>query len=170
MPMRPFMDRFPEIGPRETRSLRVSGLPGLPDGEYGFIEMYCDEPHCDCRRVMIAVLRPETGWGKIFATISYGWENAEFYRAWGPHCDPIEMIGPSLNPLGPQTQSSPALLSLFRTLIESPDYVERLKRHYSMFRQTVDQEHGHSAHPRTHPPSSPRRHGRGSNRGRPRSR
>jgi hypothetical protein len=170
MPMSPFLDRFPELGARETRSLKVTGAPDLPDGEYGFLEMYCDEPGCDCRRVTIAVLRPETEWSKIFATIAYGWESADFYRAWGPHCDPAEMQGPALNPLGPQSKYSPALLDLFRSLIQSPEYVERLKRHYIMFRETVDREHGHKDRGQARGVPTKPKHGRGSNRGRPRSR
>jgi hypothetical protein len=45
---------FPELAGRETRSVTVPpGSPlGLPPGEYGFLETYCDEPGCDCRRVM----------------------------------------------------------------------------------------------------------------------
>jgi hypothetical protein len=78
MPMIPFMERFPEVGARETRSVRVPQRQDLPEGEYGFVELYCDEPGCDCRRVMIDVLRPETGWSKVWATISYGWGESRF--------------------------------------------------------------------------------------------
>jgi len=166
MPMRPFIDRFPIPGIAETRSLKLTGHASLPDGEYGFIEMYCDERECDCRRVMVAVLRPRTGWSKVWATISYGWEDAGFYRAWGPHSDPLEMQGPNLNPLGPQSRYSHALLELFRTLIESPEYIERLKRHYAMFREAIGREHG--AIGRVLHEHGARRRGRGSQRGRPR--
>src|SRR5205814_215279 len=62
MPMTPFMKRFPELGARETRSVTVPDKEDLPSGEYGFIELYCNEPQCDCRRVVVVVLRPETGW------------------------------------------------------------------------------------------------------------
>ena len=117
MPMTPFMERFPEVGARETRSVTVTNRQDLPDGEYGFLEFYCNEPGCDCRRVMIDVLRPETGWSKVWATISYGWESLDFYRKWGENAsDPIEMKGPYLDPLNPQTKYSPALLNLFRFL------------------------------------------------------
>jgi len=103
------------------------------------VELYCNEPGCDCRRVTIDVLRPDTGWSKIWATISYGWESLDFYRKWGgAHSDPNEMKGPSLDTLNSQTKYSPALLDLFRFLVESPEYVDRLKRHYRMFRDTVD--------------------------------
>jgi hypothetical protein len=108
MPMSPFMERFPEVGPRETRSVTVTNRPDLPDGEYGFIELYCNEPGCDGRRVTIVVLRPETGWSTIWATISYGWESLDFYRKWSrASSDPAEMKGPSLDPLNSQPSSRP---------------------------------------------------------------
>lgn len=139
MPMIPFMERFPEVGARETRSVTVPRRQDLPEGEYGFVELYCDEPGCDCRRVIIDVLRPETGWSKVWATIGYGWESLDFYRKWGAaDSDPIEMKGPYLDPFNPQSKYSSALLDLFRFLIQSPDYVERLQRHYQMFRRSVD--------------------------------
>lgn len=142
MPMTPFMERFPKLAPQETRSVTVAGRKDLPDGAYGFVELYCNEPGCDCRRVIINVLRPETGWRKAWATIGYGWESLAFYRKWGgPHIDPAELKGPYLDPLNQQSEYSPALLDLFRFLIEAPDYVERLQRHYQMFRESVDQEH-----------------------------
>jgi hypothetical protein len=143
MPMIPFLERFPELGARETRSVTATGRQDLPDGEYGFLELYCDEPGCDCRRVMIDVLRPETGWSKIWATMSYGWEHLDFYRKWGgAGNDPIEIQGPYLDPLNPQTKYSSALLNLFRFLLQSPEYVQRLKQHYHMFRESVDKGHG----------------------------
>jgi hypothetical protein len=143
MPMSLFMQRFPEVGARETRSAKIAQQGDLPEGEYGFLEFYCDEPGCDCRRVMIQVWRPETGRGKVWATIGYGWESPDFYRNWSrAGCDPIEMKGPSLDPLNPQTQYSAALLDLFRLVLESGEYVERLKRHYRMFRDSVGKENG----------------------------
>jgi len=143
MPMTPFVERFPEVGARETRSVTVTHRQDLPEGEYGFLELYCDEPGCDCRRVTIDVLRPETGWSEIWATISYGWESLDFYRKWGGAAsDPIEMKGPYLDPLNPQTKYSSALLNLFRFLLQSPDYVERLQRHYQMFRDSVEKGRG----------------------------
>jgi hypothetical protein len=140
MPMIPFLERFPELGARETPSVTVAQPSDLPEGEYGFLELYGDELGCDCRRVMIDVLRPETGWSKIWATISYGWESLNFYRQWGgAGSDPIEIKGPYLDPLNPQTKYSSALLNLFRFLLQSSEYVERLKRHYQIFRDSVEQ-------------------------------
>jgi hypothetical protein len=143
MPMTPFFERFPELGPAETRSVKVTGAPDLPDGEYGFFELYCNEPGCDCRRVTILVLRPETGWRKVWATISYGWESLEFYRKWIHGPDTRDMQGASLDPLNEQSRYSAALLELFKTVLQSPGYVDRLKRHYQMFRATVDRAARH---------------------------
>jgi len=97
MPMVPFIERFPELGTRETRTVTIPPGHELPSGEYGFMELYCDEPGCDCRRVTIKVLRPDTGWGKAWATISYGWERQDFYRRWSGASDPAEMQGPTLD-------------------------------------------------------------------------
>jgi hypothetical protein len=141
MPMSPFMERFPDLGVRETRSVVVPEGQDLPHGAYGFLELYCNEPGCDCRRVTILALRPETGWSKIWATIGYGWESLDFYREWGgAHSDPIEMKGPELDTLNTQTEYSSALLDLFRLVLQSPDYVERLNRHYQMFRDSVERD------------------------------
>jgi hypothetical protein len=140
--MTPFMERFPELGARETRSLTVTGRSDLPDGDYGFIELYCNEPDCDCRRVTIVVLRPNTGW-KFWATISYGWERLDFYQKWasahGP-LDPLEWQGPYLDPLAEQTQYSPVLLDLFKFILQSPGYGQRLQNHYQLFRAAVQEE------------------------------
>jgi hypothetical protein len=140
MSMTPFISRFPELGAQETRWLLVRGLKDLPDGNYGLMEMYCDESGCDCRRVMIAVLRQDTKM-KFWATISYGWERLKFYKRWGHFSnnrEALECKGPYLDPLNPQTQYAYVFLAQFRIVLESPGYEERLKRHYQMFRATVD--------------------------------
>ncbi|MGO4882710.1 MAG: hypothetical protein ACLP59_18110 [Bryobacteraceae bacterium] len=138
--MTPFMEKFPDLGRRETKSILVPPGQVLPAGEYGYIEFYCDESGCDCRRVTICVLRPDTGWGEIWATISYGWESPDFYKEWSAASDPLEMQRPCLDPLNPQTVYSNILLDLFREILQSPDYVERLKRHYRMFRDSLELE------------------------------
>jgi hypothetical protein len=161
--MTPFLQRFPGLGARETRSVTVTGRNDLPDGDYGFIELYCNVPHCDCRRVMVVVLRPDTGWNQFWATLKYGWESLEFYRKWAgaPGWDRGSWQGPFLDPLAAQTRYAPALLDLFKLLLESPGYVERLKTHYQLFRASMEQNRPGSAD-RPRPPvvaqDPPRRH------------
>jgi hypothetical protein len=72
--------------------------------------------------VIINVLRPDTGWRNVWATIGYAWESLEFYRNWSvADYDPVEMKGPYLDPLNRSIQVLPILLDLFREVFESPD-------------------------------------------------
>jgi hypothetical protein len=71
--MMSFPHLFPEIGPRETRTAIISGGDrSLPDDSHGFIELYCVDPDCDCRRMMINVFS-ETGPTHL-ATINHAFE------------------------------------------------------------------------------------------------
>jgi hypothetical protein len=138
----PVLAKIPGTGSPPDQVLTVTGRNDLPDGDYGFIELYCNEPDCDCRRVTVVVLRPQTGW-KIWATISYGWESPDFYQPWAKAPDPLdpsEWQGPYLDPLAEQAQYSPVLLDLFQFLLQSPGYVQRLKNHYQLFRLAVEEE------------------------------
>jgi len=138
-----FHNCFPEVAERETRSIAVppgSDL-GLPTGEYGFIEMYCDERGCDCRRVLFQVISRRQE--KVEAVIAWGWEDVDFYAKWfkyGDAADAAELKGPVLNLGSAATELAPALLELVRNvLLKDPEYVERIKGHYKMFKDKVDQ-------------------------------
>ncbi|MCX6866261.1 MAG: hypothetical protein NTV46_08615 [Verrucomicrobia bacterium] len=79
----------------------------------------------------------------IEAVIAYGWESAEFYRKWfksGSTGFDIKMLqGAILNWGSPETRYSDALLQLFtQILLPQKNYIERVKRHYLLFRATVD--------------------------------
>lgn len=141
MPFRLFYDLFPEVAMAETRTV---GLPqpqgGLPAGWYSFKEMFCDEPGCDCRRVFFLV---ESSFrDDVEAVIAWGWEDLAFYEHWikyGDKDEARELIGPILNPMSPETALAPHLLELFKqVLMKDADYLDRVKRHYSMFRKKID--------------------------------
>jgi hypothetical protein len=139
MPYAPFFSKFPKTAVTETRALTVYDHPLLPPGEYGFIELFCDEPGCDCRRVMFNIHIPESP--KPLAVVAYGWETREFYAKWFGKDDPDiirELQGPCLNTMSPQSPLAPALLAETIELLEDEAYVERIKRHYDMFRQEVE--------------------------------
>ena len=72
------------------------------------------------------------------------WEKREFYAKWMGDDDPIiirDLIGPALNLVSPQTKFASALLDLFRNvLLKDAAYVDRIKRHYAMFRQKIDNQ------------------------------
>jgi hypothetical protein len=137
-----FHDRFPDLAERETRTLTVLDDPDLPLDTYALIELYCDEPGCDCRRVMFNIFADRRK--EFVAVIAYGWESTKFYRAWAGENEPKvinELKGPILNLLSPQSELAPALLQKVENVIlHDPLYIERLKRHYRLFRETVERE------------------------------
>ena len=50
-----------------------------------------------------------------------------------------ELQGPVLNPGSPQTNLSGGILELFSDVLLKDDaYIERVKRHYRMFRSKID--------------------------------
>ncbi|MCD4687661.1 MAG: SEC-C domain-containing protein [Anaerolineae bacterium] len=141
MPYVPFYEKFPEIAKRETRSVLVLNDPNLPEDEYGLLELYCDEPGCDCRRVFFDVYSQKQN--KSVAVITYGWESKQFYVNWfGKNTPSVinELKGPALNATSPQSKLAPALLRLVTNVLKDKHYVARLKRHYAMFRKAVDEQ------------------------------
>lgn len=134
MAMIPFYTVARQHALDETRSINVmSGKGPLPHDSYAFMEFYCDDPTCDCRRVIFQVWRESTG-HKVWATITYGWEAPAYYAKWS-HAAPgplaNEMAGATLEQLSPQTELSATLLDLCRDVLLSDEaYVARLKRHY----------------------------------------
>ncbi|MBK8975033.1 MAG: SEC-C domain-containing protein [Planctomycetes bacterium] len=142
MPFTLFRDRFRDLADRETRTIiRLHGSePGPPAGHYAFLEMFCDEPGCDCRRVLLWVI--DTANGRCEAVINFGWEDASFYAAWLREDDPdmvAELKGPALH-LGPaQGRHADAFLDLAQQLVlRDTAYVARIQRHYAMFREDVE--------------------------------
>jgi hypothetical protein len=137
--MIPFHSRFLEVAARETRSLHVlSGGGKLPFGEYTLLECYCDDPGCDCRRVLVQVV-PAGRPNEVLAVINYGWESAAFYTRWmhGDANAGREITAASLDPLHPQSAYADCLLDLFRDVVAADrDYVARLARHYELFKST----------------------------------
>jgi hypothetical protein len=48
-----FHDKCPDIAFREVRCITIRNNPDYPllADEYAFLEMYCNDAGCDCRRV-----------------------------------------------------------------------------------------------------------------------
>jgi hypothetical protein len=134
--MRPFFQICPETARRDTRSVHVNGMPPVPDDEYGFLDFYCQDLNCDCRRSVIQVLSRKNG---IVATFNYGWESADFYTRWmrGNAEEAEEMAGLTLEPFGEQSPFSAYLLALFESMLEDPEYASRFPRHYLEFKNAI---------------------------------
>ena len=136
-----FHDRLPEAAERETRTIAVLGDSdyGLPSGDYSFLEMFCDERGCDCRRVFFYVISSPR---HLEAVVAWGWETLDFYAKWTRSEDPLiaaELKGPILNPGSPQSDLAPGILKLTEeVLLRDQAFAERVKQHYVLFRGTVE--------------------------------
>jgi hypothetical protein len=139
--MTPFYTQYPDLSQRETRVAIVPFTQGhTPVGRYAFIEHYCEETDCDCRRVLIEVVEESTP-ERHLATINFGWESAAFYaKKLGDDFEAAaEIRAGSLDPLNPQSKLAEPLLALFQQIVRSDQaYVERLARHYDMFKQAIN--------------------------------
>lgn len=131
-----------EIAEKETRFLIFQeNYKDLPKGEYGFVELYCNDSKCDCRNVYIQVINPEHT--EPLTTISYGRESLKFYKDWmrGDADDIIhEFKGPALT-FAKHSKYADTLLELFTEVINADvSYVERLKRHYRLFKNEIEKK------------------------------
>ncbi len=127
---------FPEEAKSECRTVLPMNDGTLPDHTFLFVEAYCTESCCDCRRVLLNVIDTETQ--AQAATINYAFEPPE-----PPFDDEGQMF---LDPLNPQSELSEALLALFTEMIANDrGYHDRLVRHYEMWKRVVD-DPDHPAH------------------------
>ena len=142
--MIPFHSLLPEVAQREVRCLHLEASPDstaeleLPADEYLYVEYYCDDLDCDCRRVLIEIIAANQP-NKIFATISYGWEKEKFYRKripWDPESAKGTVRG-ELDPLNEQSEFAEDFLELFKQFVLDEPYRLRLRRHYQMFREEL---------------------------------
>lgn len=142
MPMFSLFAKLPEIAAAETRAITLPRNDRIPEGKYGFLESYCDEEDCDCRRVFINVYSDKSP--EILATISYGWESKDFYNEWfrGMESSMLEeFTSPNLAVGCRQSKYAKDFLKLFEVILEDGKYVDRLKRHYFLFKEIVDPKH-----------------------------
>jgi hypothetical protein len=139
MAYQPFHEIFPEIAEKETRRITLRNDPELPDGEYYLIEAYCNEQQCDCQRVFFNVFSLQRQ--EVVAVIAYGWESPEYYAEWFGKNDPAiirDLKGPALNSASHQSELAPAFLEMIEWVLDDKDYLPRIKRHYRMFKATID--------------------------------
>src|ERR1035441_4938968 len=140
--MTPFHSLLPEVAQREVRCVHLGATtettpePALPADEYIYLEFYCDDLNCDCRRVFLQVIAKGQP-GKVFASIGYGWEKESFYRKrmpWNPD-EARGTVRGELDPLTKQAEIPQDFLDLFRRGVREEPYRLRLRRHYQLFRE-----------------------------------
>jgi ribulose-5-phosphate 4-epimerase/fuculose-1-phosphate aldolase len=66
---------FHDVAKNESRALQVFDRPEVPTGMYVLREFYCNEPDCDCRRVILHVHSVEAK--RVVASINYAFEPAK---------------------------------------------------------------------------------------------
>jgi hypothetical protein len=135
MPYIPFFQLCPEIAEKETRVITIiqdDNEFNLPQGNYVFMELFCDE--CDCRRVFLQVFKNQ----EIVGTIAYGWEKLSFYKKefkGFSEEDIKEVKGPSLDSFQYQSDISDGVLKMFNAILFSDkEYIDRIKKHYDEFK------------------------------------
>ena len=138
MPYIPFHDICPRIAEKETRVITLQQNDNefnLPQGDYVFIELFCDE--CDCRRVFLQVIMNQ----KIVTTIAYGWEKLSFYRnefKGFKENEIKELKGPSIDSFQYQSDISNQILRMFnKILFSDKEYLNRITKHYDQFKKTL---------------------------------
>jgi len=140
----PFHSILPEIAQREVRCVHLQAVPGvtpssgLSAGEYAFVEFYCPDLECDCRRAFIQVLARHLK-DRILASINCGWEKESFYRkrmSYDPDA-PRQIVRGSLDPINQQSEHAEELLELFQQHVLDEAYRLRLRRHHQLFRDEL---------------------------------
>jgi hypothetical protein len=127
--MMSFASVFLDLVRDESLWLCVGDTAEVPRGEYVFREFYCNEPRCDCRRVLLHVVSLTSR--RVVASINYAFEPPE-----PPYEDEGQCF---LDPLNPQTELGPAILRMFLGLLEAdPSRHARFVRHYELWKSVVD--------------------------------
>jgi hypothetical protein len=125
MAMRPFGEWFPQLGKDECRVVWLpDGAEDIPADGYALLEYYCDEPDCNCRRVILNVVRASTM--QSVGMINYGL-----------YSDALP-VGPFLDPLHPRARFADSVLQMVDDMVLSDaQYLARLRRHHDMFRARI---------------------------------
>jgi hypothetical protein len=135
MQLTPYHLSFPEQAATETRSITIQQVQkGIDPGEYVFLEFFCDDATCDCRRALIGVYDANH---QLMANISYGWEKLKFYEKWMGSRVGIEHIpGVNLYEMQPQGKGCKNFVAFFKEMIaRDPAYEKRIRQHYQQMKQ-----------------------------------
>jgi hypothetical protein len=135
----PFYTHFPHIANKLTRTVfpyyDASKQPGV---DFGFINAFCNDKNCDCRRVLIHVISSNPSLhNRKAAVLCYGWEPKSFYLNWFPGFDQDELAmykGPGLEVFQPQTEYSASILDIFKDMLKSPDYTREIIMQYALMK------------------------------------
>lgn len=138
----PLYEYLPIVAENETLSITLVSDENdfnLPSGTYGFLEMFCTDKKCDCRRVMFTVIQLEMK--RPLAVIGYGWETLAFYKKWMRTNDTkmvLQLKRPILNDFSEQSIHAKNILKMFNKVwMTDKAYLERIKNHYKLMRGVI---------------------------------
>ena len=131
----PFIPAGELLGPEcQIRTVVLTADSYLPPGEYTFIDTYCTDNTCDCRKTIIQIFHDE----KLVSIVSYGWESPKFYLRWLGSTRDLEfakeMSGVSIDPSSPDRVSPQGILLLIKHLMD-PKWISMLKENYRLIRK-----------------------------------
>lgn len=122
----------------QVRTVEIAASPQLPDGEYEFVDTYCTDPTCDCRKTMIQVVHD----GEIVSVVNYGWESPSYYEEWmGSSAgeEARKMSGASIDISSPNKVPPEGMLALFNALLNDR-WIGLFKSHYKAVKSEVEGE------------------------------
>jgi hypothetical protein len=124
----------PDIASKGTKAIRVLNDRELPDGDYYFMEMFCDNSKCDCKEAIIEVY--EKNIGMPLATILYRWGETVDEKSHSGLCATCRS-GVVLVSDGNQSAIAEPLRDLFAECIEERGFDTAILQHYKMFKLAV---------------------------------
>jgi hypothetical protein len=138
----PFMPAGELLGPGcRVRTIVLSDAPDLPDGEYTFIDTYCTDSACDCRKTIIQVMHG----GQLVSVVNFGWESPKFYLRWLGGTPDMnrdlaeEMSGLSIDFASPDRVSRDGVLRLMNHLLDEK-WVSLIQDHYRQVRAVLKKD------------------------------
>jgi len=118
----------------QIRTVTISDEPRLPDGEYKFVDFYCTDKGCDCRKTIIQVFHED----RCVSTVNFGWEDPKYYFKWLHASEDDEMAqdmsGLSIDFMSPDLVSAEGILALLKHLMDEK-WLAMIKENYRLVRE-----------------------------------
>lgn len=120
----------------QVRTVGLKQNPHLPDGDYTFVDTYCTDASCDCRRTLIQVLHN----GVHVSTIGFGWEPPSFYKNWmGVTSDEEympQLHGATIDMSSPNKVAAQSMIGFFEALLDD-QWISVFKRNYAAVKKKI---------------------------------
>ena len=120
----------------QVRTVGLKESPDLPDGDYTFVDTYCTDASCDCRRTLINVMHN----GVHISTIGFGWESSDFYESWmGVKSDDDympQLHGAVIDMTSPNKVSAQSILAFFDALLDDK-WISVFKSNYNAVKEQI---------------------------------